>query len=143
MSCEKAVHRGWHGLHVNLEILVIKKIFLRKGLKNILPLRQRLRAGWLFSREEQPRHSDHWSRWSCDQLWRLRALRYLPAANCKSIKKIFVVWKLFDHRRTHHSVLNTEAKLIFSIRPFYFNLNHRRTRDCCQLHRCLVLTVLK
>ena len=44
---------------------------------------------------------------------------------------------------TDHSVLDAEAQLVLGVWPLDLDLDHRGTRDCGQLHRGLVLTVLK
>ena len=50
----------------------------------------------------------------------------------------------FDSKRyTYHAVLHTEAELVLGVRPLDLDLDHRRTGDCRQLHRRLVLGVLK
>ena len=44
---------------------------------------------------------------------------------------------------TDHSILDAEAQLVLGVWPLDLDLHHRGTRDCGQLHRGLVLTVLK
>ena len=51
---------------------------------------------------------------------------------------MFLCWT-----QTHHSILNTEAQLIFGVRPLDLHLHFGGTGDGRQLHGRLVLAVLK
>ena len=44
---------------------------------------------------------------------------------------------------TDHSVLDAEAQLVLGVGPLDLDLDHRGTRDGGQLHRGLVLAILK
>ena len=44
---------------------------------------------------------------------------------------------------TDHSILDAEAQLVLGVRPLDLDLDHGGTRDCGQLHRRLVLAILK
>ena len=58
----------------------------------------------------------------------------------------FVAYNLRQLRAeciTDHSILDTEAQLVFGVRPLDLHLDHRGTGNSCQLHHCLGLSVLQ